>query len=50
MAIISFKVVKNRYSGDLGIMTLEFNKKALSYAQKKPKEKAIQVSESEETG
>ncbi|XP_019762676.2 mitochondrial DNA helicase isoform X1 [Dendroctonus ponderosae] len=47
------QVVKNRYSGDLGIMTLEFNKKALSYAQKKPKEKAIEtrpeVSEFEET-
>ncbi|XP_077302693.1 mitochondrial DNA helicase [Arctopsyche grandis] len=29
------QVAKNRYSGDLGIMPLEFDKQALSYAQKK---------------
>lgn len=36
------QIVKNRYSGDLGIMPLEFNKEALSYAnsgQKKKKDK-----------
>ncbi|XP_073822002.1 mitochondrial DNA helicase [Musca autumnalis] len=36
------QIVKNRYSGDLGIMPMEFNKEALSYAfsgQKKKKEK-----------
>jgi twinkle protein len=30
-------VAKNRYSGDLGIMPLEFDKSSLSYAQKKKK-------------
>ena len=30
-----FQIAKNRYSGDLGIMILEFNKDNLSYAQKK---------------
>lgn len=29
------QVAKNRYSGDLGIMPMEFDKMALSYAQKK---------------
>ncbi|KAL1516589.1 hypothetical protein ABEB36_000484 [Hypothenemus hampei] len=29
------QVAKNRYSGDLGIMPLDFNKDALSYAEKK---------------
>ncbi|KAF7265342.1 hypothetical protein GWI33_021233 [Rhynchophorus ferrugineus] len=33
------QVTKNRYSGDLGILPLEFNKISLSFAQKKPKEK-----------
>ncbi|CAH1972779.1 unnamed protein product [Acanthoscelides obtectus] len=34
------QVAKNRYSGDLGLMTLEFNKAGLSYQQKiKTKEK-----------
>lgn len=34
------QIVKNRYSGDLGIMPLEFNKDALSYAfQRKKKDK-----------
>lgn len=36
------QIVKNRYSGDLGVMPLEFNKEALSYAfsgQKKKKDK-----------
>lgn len=28
------KIAKNRYSGDLGIMPLEFDKASLSYAQK----------------
>lgn len=32
---INFQVAKNRYSGDLGIMTLEFEKDSLSYASKK---------------
>lgn len=32
------QVAKNRYGGDLGMMALDFNKSALSYAQKKPKE------------
>lgn len=33
------QVAKNRYSGDLGIMPLDFNKITLSFAQKKEKEK-----------
>lgn len=33
------QVAKNRYSGDLGIMPLDFNKVALSFAQRKEKEK-----------
>ncbi|XP_066250466.1 mitochondrial DNA helicase isoform X1 [Euwallacea similis] len=33
------QVVKNRYSGDLGVMPLVFDKKALSYAQKRAKER-----------
>jgi len=28
-------VAKNRYSGDLGVMPLEFDKDSLSYAQRK---------------
>lgn len=32
------QVAKNRYSGDLGVMPLDFDKEALSYAQKKKKE------------
>jgi hypothetical protein len=32
-----FQVAKNRYSGDLGVMPLEFDKSSLSYAQKKKK-------------
>ncbi|XP_067012802.2 mitochondrial DNA helicase isoform X2 [Anabrus simplex] len=31
------QVAKNRYSGDLGIMTLDFDKDSLSYQQKKKK-------------
>ena len=31
------QVAKNRYSGDLGIMPLDFDKSALSYAPKKKK-------------
>ncbi|KAJ8953200.1 hypothetical protein NQ318_003239, partial [Aromia moschata] len=31
------QVAKNRYSGDLGIMTLDFDKNSLSYQQKKTK-------------
>lgn len=30
------QIAKNRYSGDLGIMPMDFDKIALSYAQKKP--------------
>ncbi|CAG9770607.1 unnamed protein product [Ceutorhynchus assimilis] len=33
------QVAKNRYSGDLGVLPLDFQKNALSYAQKRPKEK-----------
>lgn len=29
------QIAKNRYTGDLGIMMLEFDRDALSYAQKK---------------
>lgn len=29
------QVAKNRYSGDLGIMVLDFDKSSLSYSQKK---------------
>jgi hypothetical protein len=32
-----FQVAKNRYSGDLGVMPLEFDKSSLSYGQKKKK-------------
>ncbi|XP_050301689.1 mitochondrial DNA helicase isoform X2 [Anthonomus grandis grandis] len=39
------QIAKNRYSGDLGIMPLDFDKKALSYAQKKPKEKSTSDAE-----
>lgn len=31
------QIAKNRYSGDLGIMTLDFDKAGLSYATKKKK-------------
>lgn len=42
------QVAKNRYSGDLGIMPLDFDKEALSYAQKaKPKPK-VQSEDSQE--
>lgn len=30
-------MAKNRYSGDLGVMALDFDKLGLSYAQKKKK-------------
>lgn len=30
-----FQVAKNRYTGDLGVMALEFNKASLSYGHKK---------------
>ncbi|KAJ8924787.1 hypothetical protein NQ315_000940 [Exocentrus adspersus] len=33
------QVAKNRYSGDLGVMALDFDKSSLSYQQKKVKEK-----------
>ncbi|KAJ8969936.1 hypothetical protein NQ314_001517 [Rhamnusium bicolor] len=36
---VVMEVAKNRYSGDLGIMTLDFDKSSLSYQQKKIKEK-----------
>ncbi|KAG5887525.1 hypothetical protein JTB14_022137 [Gonioctena quinquepunctata] len=36
------QVVKNRYSGDLGIMPLDFDKNSLSYQQKKAKEKKVE--------
>ncbi|XP_075149815.1 mitochondrial DNA helicase [Haematobia irritans] len=47
------QIVKNRYSGDLGIMPLEFNKEALSYAysgskKKKDKESSVQPASSEQ--
>uniref|UniRef100_A0A1B0BJH6 DNA 5'-3' helicase n=1 Tax=Glossina palpalis gambiensis TaxID=67801 RepID=A0A1B0BJH6_9MUSC len=47
------QVVKNRYSGDLGIMPLEFNKEALSYAstarkKKKDKDKEKEKSSTED--
>jgi twinkle protein len=32
-----FQVAKNRYSGDLGVMPLEFDKGSLSYGQRKKK-------------
>lgn len=34
------QVAKNRYSGDLGIVPLDFDKDALSYQAKKKKSKA----------
>lgn len=36
------QVAKNRYSGDLGMMTLDFDKDGLSYATKKKKDKATE--------
>lgn len=42
--------MKNRYSGDLGIMPMDFEKEALSYAQKKRKQsedKSVNAIESE---
>ncbi|TGZ54504.1 mitochondrial DNA helicase [Temnothorax longispinosus] len=42
------QVAKNRYSGDLGIMVLEFDKTKLSYAQKK-KVKSEEVNKTKET-
>lgn len=38
---VVFQVAKNRYSGDVGIMTLEFDKQSLSFQNKKPKAKKI---------
>ncbi|KAL6442954.1 hypothetical protein ACFW04_002752 [Cataglyphis niger] len=42
------QVAKNRYSGDLGIMVLEFDKTRLSYVQKK-KAKSEEAKEGKET-
>ncbi|XP_025835149.1 twinkle protein, mitochondrial-like [Agrilus planipennis] len=42
------QVAKNRYSGDLGIMALEFDKAGLSYASKK-KKKITEKGEDDET-
>ncbi|CAL1680357.1 unnamed protein product [Lasius platythorax] len=42
------QVAKNRYSGDLGVMVLEFDKTKLSYAQKK-KTKSEEAKEGKET-
>ncbi|KRT85241.1 hypothetical protein AMK59_2460, partial [Oryctes borbonicus] len=39
------QVAKNRYSGDLGIMPLDFDKSALSYAQKKRTTKSTSSSD-----
>ena len=33
--LVCIQIAKNRYSGDLGIMLLEFDKTKLSYAYKK---------------
>lgn len=38
------QVAKNRYSGDLGIMPLDFDKNSLSYAQKKKKDDKVNIS------
>lgn len=35
IVIYLFQIAKNRYSGDLGIMNLEFDRTSLSYQQKK---------------
>lgn len=35
------QVAKNRYSGDLGIMPLDFDKLSLSYAQKRKKTESV---------
>lgn len=37
------QVAKNRYSGDLGVMSLDFDKESLSYAPKKKKKDASSV-------
>ncbi|CAG9822315.1 unnamed protein product, partial [Phaedon cochleariae] len=38
------QIVKNRYSGDLGIMPLEFDKSSLSFQQKKTRTKKLEES------
>ncbi|KAK0180698.1 hypothetical protein PV327_003055 [Microctonus hyperodae] len=42
------QIAKNRYSGDLGVMNLEFDKLSLSYQQKK-KQKPTEASETPES-
>lgn len=37
--------MKNRYSGDLGVFPLDFDKASLSFQQKKTKEKKTDDSE-----
>lgn len=46
--LLCYQVAKNRYSGDLGIMILEFDKTNLSYAQKK-KVKSEEINKIKET-
>ncbi|XP_058833072.1 mitochondrial DNA helicase [Topomyia yanbarensis] len=43
------QVAKNRYSGDLGIMPLDFDKASLSYAQKRKKTETIDTPLVDET-
>ncbi|EAT34536.1 AAEL013237-PA [Aedes aegypti] len=43
------QVAKNRYSGDLGIMPLDFDKLSLSYAQKRKKADPVEPNETTET-
>ena len=44
-----FKIAKNRYSGDLGIMPLEFDKQSLSYAHKiKKKSESTDLSQTQQ--
>lgn len=42
-SFVFFQIAKNRYSGDLGIMPMNFDKAGLSYATKKPKLEDIKV-------
>lgn len=42
-----FQIVKNRYSGDLGVFPLEFDKASLSFQQKKIKDKKTEGNEQE---
>ncbi len=43
--IFLFQILKNRYTGDLGIMPLNFNKSTLSFSGKQTKDTAVSIRE-----